>query len=158
MARRAAARARKRDDRWPRRWRRRDSAVPAEAWTRVPEAPARTGDPATGRSSIAAPAIDRASRDSGYRRAIATPCDRRRRWTSTRRTWTRTWWTAMWGPRRTMNHLDQPQAADPRRQLIPWVGNPAFNYGSRSLFSLRPGTFTVRDCSHRRLRRRFPRN
>ena len=44
----------------------------------------------------------------------------------------------MWGPRRTMNHLDQPQAADPRRQLIPSVGNPAFNYGSRSLSALVP--------------------
>lgn len=32
-----------------------------------------------------------------------------------------------------MNHLDQPRAADPRRRLIPWVGNPAFNYGNPSL-------------------------
>lgn len=50
-----------------------------------------------------------------------------------RRTSTRISWTAMRGPRRTMNHLDQPRAADPRRRLIPWVGNPAFNYGNPSL-------------------------
>lgn len=39
-----------------------------------------------------------------------------------------------------MNHLDQPRAADPRRRLIPWVGNPAFNYGNPSLSApwLRP--------------------
>lgn len=132
MDRRVAVQARKLDGRTLLRWRRPGSAVPAEAWTPVPEARAPTEDPATGRSFIAAPPIDPASRGFGYRR-IATRCDPPKRWTTTRRTSTRISWTAMRGPRRTMNHLDQPRAADPRRRLIPWVGNPAFNYGNPSL-------------------------
>lgn len=137
MDRRVAAQARKLDGRTPPRWRRPGSAVPAEAWTPVPEARAPTEDRATGRSFTAAPPIDPASRGFGYRR-IATRCDPPRRWTTTRRTSTRISWTAMRGPRRTMNHLDQPRAADPRRRLIPWVGNPAFNYGNPSLSAPSP--------------------
>lgn len=137
MDRRVAVQARKLDGRTPLRWRRPGSAVPAEAWTPVPEARAPTEDPATGRSFIAAPPIDPASRGFGYRR-IAIRCDPPKRWTTTRRTSTRISWTAMRGPRRTMNHLDQPRAADPRRRLIPWVGNPAFNYGNPSLSAPSP--------------------